>query len=82
MQVVGTRTQAANLSASTNATVTWRYYPPPAVQVYIFPNRTCPEGSSVRDCREFNRQCQDVSISAAQAAANGNALVRTIIMRA
>lgn len=46
--------RSADLGANANATLLWRYFAPPAIDVFVFPQGGCAVGM---DCLEVGRKC-------------------------
>lgn len=55
LQKVGTLKQAVNLTGSTDASVTWQYFAPPALEIYIRPALGCADDSL--HCLELQGKC-------------------------
>lgn len=54
-QTTGVLEQSANLTGNTNATITWRYRAPPAIDVFIRPYGGCSDDTNT--CQELAGRC-------------------------
>lgn len=69
LQVMGTSVLTTNLTSSADDSLTWVYYPPPALQVAVVPVGGCADGSST--CLTPQATCSGVAV--------GNSLVSNIL---
>lgn len=70
LQVLGTTVLTTNLTSSASDSLTWMYYPPPALQVAVVPVGGCPDGSTT---------CLTPSSTSVCSSGSANTLVNNVL---